>query len=842
LSQPLNLPLQGLTDPPDPTTDWTLVHGYGPQVPQPANGPVFHYSTVLEKAGAAPAGGELIAAISGALLVCPPQFIGADASEEIVIPDDAQPITGPVTLYIHPTMNEARRRDFIDRAAPIEGFNGVMYENVDSASLAAALGGLLAQSTYPPGSADDAAAVQMLLHGNISVPVIGGVTRIGNASTSGASPQARRFGFAALSNCGPTDASFVYDWMRDFVADGQPAVDVYLALAPKTWPVIDPSLSAAAKMALTEASLFSWTVLDSLKSALTPDEWRTVGDNQKRIYRARLFRRMGLVPPDSTQPQFAGLASEPPFEFNDKDFKNLFQLEAVTEFYVNFEDPWLAGATPVLPTAAAYVKVDLVDPRGAAATPATGLNRVLLDGDVDLVDLARVTEGKDTIRLEADTGRANKLYRVTAIDPATRIATLDATPVLTGGTSAWRITLRPVLIVIDALGWRLEGSNAHVADTNSPTVVTLDGLVAPSRINTYFDTIYLPEDTANATRTYRIIAVAGQTVTLDGSPSLTGGTSGTGSRWHIPAGISGKIVDVTNLAHTTQGWDRYEGALFVIQNDVVEDGIPWSSYTSRRHAVANQLSSSIKGNAKYDYASLRTGWVKPQGPAATLGAGTLVHLDGAHDLAAVENGDQLYLDNDTARANKRYNVTSHNARTVTLDARPVLTGGSSPWRLPTGGQPFRNYCFSVRDPGATYDGVRRARYYFRQNVAEDTAPPNVDPDVLGKTGIRLHAGVRTGASNGSAGCVTAYAFSNLRDRLIRLYQQEYAAWHAGQTVTQDAEIQKLVRRELDASKQLWFDTQSTNAPPLKRLTAGHWDDKISGTLWLIRPDERPSTV
>ncbi len=46
-------------------------------------------------------------------------------------------------------------------------------------------------------------------------------------------------------------------------------------------------------------------------------------------------------------------------------------------------------------------------------------------------------------------------------------------------------------------------------------------------------------------------------------------------------------------------------------------------------------------------------------------------------------------------------------------------------------------------------------------------------------------------------------------------------------------------------KQLWEDTESTNAPANKRLTAASWETKIAGTLWLIGPTsahQRPRRV
>jgi hypothetical protein len=381
---------------------------------------------------------------------------------------------------------------------------------------------------------------------------------------------------------------------------------------------------------------------------------------------------------------------------------------------------------------------------------------------------------KDTISLAADTNpsRLSKIYLITAVDTATRTLTLDGSPQLTGGTSNWHITLRPVIIIIDAHGGRLKGDTATVPDAAQPTVVLLDKLPAIPKINKYFDTIYLPSDTARASRTYRIadIDANAHTVTLDGQPILTGGT-GDSSKWHIPSGLSGELIALDyNIGPGTavRGWDHYAGTLFVVQSDTVNYPIRWTSHTSRNADPPSQTLSSVKGNAKYDFAAV----------------------------------------------------------------------ASQPYPPHPSGPPFRNYCFSVIDPGAPYDGVRRNRFYFGQNVTEDTAiAPALPSAALGKTGIRLHMGNLTSPTGtGSAGCLVSPSFRNLRDLLIDLYQHELALRNAAR----DTEIQKVYGRDLARSQTLWHDSHNGALPARRKLADGDWVGKIKGTLWLIRPDERPS--
>jgi hypothetical protein len=51
---------------------------------------------------------------------------------------------------------------------------------------------------------------------------------------------------------------------------------------------------------------------------------------------------------------------------------------------------------------------------------------------------------------------------------------------------------------------------------------------------------------------------------------------------------------------------------------------------------------------------------------------------------------------------------------------------------------FRNYSFKVNDPGAAYDGVCEARFYFGTPVTPDMPPAGADPNGGGKTLIRIH--------------------------------------------------------------------------------------------------------
>jgi hypothetical protein len=338
---------------------------------------------------------------------------------------------------------------------------------------------------------------------------------------------------------------------------------------------------------------------------------------------------------------------------------------------------------------------------------------------------------------------------------------------LTALTSAWEIHLRPFLVIIDSFGARgdLRGASATVTGNQ----VTLDGTQDLDAINLDFDTIYLPDDSGRASRTYRIRQIAGRVLTLDASPTFSNGTS----TWHIPAGVSGELPPlVYNLGPNTPGhpgFDHYDGALFIVQDGHVTNPIRWTSYTSRDNA--GQSLSSIRGNTAYSFSSFRSPF-NPQKPTS-------------------------------------------------------------------GGPPFRNYCFKVIDKDATYDGVREARFYFATPVTADSVVALALPQDGGggKTTIRLHAGTRTNSTGGtgSDGCAVSPSFFQLRDELIRLYLAEYLRING----EEDREVTKLLGKGLAESKTLWWDTQNGTGKAADRLAESQWRDKIVGTLWLIRPDEKP---
>jgi hypothetical protein len=312
--------------------------------------------------------------------------------------------------------------------------------------------------------------------------------------------------------------------------------------------------------------------------------------------------------------------------------------------------------------------------------------------------------------------------------------------------------------------------------------VRLDGPTPVlDRINVNFDTIYFPSDIARPSRTYRITYVddVAHTVTVDGagpSPVFDGGSS----HWHIPAGLSGELPPPTtpyNLGPDPPGVAPARGY------DHYE-GLLFMMYGGR---VRRRIRWSSYTSRNYP--------------------------TGSEDLSSIRgNREYDYYSFRSARSHTTYSNCYGN----------------------TVGRPFRNYSFKVVDALAVYDGVGEARFYFSTPVGDDSAPPGTGPAYpgLGKTEIRLHYGQSTNPNGGtgSAGCAVSPHYYDLVNELIDIYQAEHNTFHGAI----DNQVNKLHHLNHARAMDLYEGCIQGG------LTDANWNDKLTGTLWIIRPDERPS--
>ena len=789
-----------------PYDQWQEIYGFGGD----------HRHTLLRTSGSA----DLVAAAAGRLSVRWPGVSGFHPSEgvappdptpdyedpfsELPPPDPAGPLPETVDLYLHPSLSAIVNPSFRARSRELNNIIGFAYLNVETASLEGHLAELLDGAVLDAPDMPRDQVVALLVRSHLDVYVTAGhqIGKGGRAFSEDAPASACEVGFAVITGYGRLDASHVYDWMREFVEDGQPNVDGYLARAPKRWPLIDETLGTDQAIALTQSALYPMTTLERLRTIrnLSYEQWRQVGNNQKALWRKRLLARVGRAPAGS---------DDPPFEFDDEDWQNIFQLEAVAEFYVNFDNPWAPGAAPRNPGEDGYIPANFLVPFGTAATavgstvtfdgPADLLKEVQQDYDAQFGHRQLYGRTYDTLSLENDTTRPGGLYLITEVNmdniPPPHIVTTEGEPALPS-PSAWHINLRPILVLIDSFGGReqLHGSNAQVIFSSPPdnlAKLQLDQTTPENvlrKVNTPFDTIYLPSDTVPISqahpiaRTYRIIDVdaANRTVNVNGIPALEGGHSA----WHIPAGISGKMPPMNyNLGYSSdKGWDQYDGAMFIIYGGMVRAQYRWSSYTSRDHlyevhnGLPHAFVSSLRGNRRYRFRSLR-----------------------ANSSEYINNAFWVN------------NFVPPNQPVEPVEARYYFEDPVTP------------------DVGGRYTPRRRG-----QNPAVD-AP--------GKAGIMIHSGgtgrprpdgsLAQGAGNHSAGCLVSGIFEQFRDKLIDLYQEEYRGLHSrprniGPVL--DLDVARLRGRN-HARSEVFYQSGE--------LSGTKWKDKIVGTLWLIRPDERP---
>jgi hypothetical protein len=283
-------------------------------------------------------------------------------------------------------------------------------------------------------------------------------------------------------------------------------------------------------------------------------------------------------------------------------------LEAAAQFYLNWK-PFPHRPLPA--TVRWYQPVSLRNPAGTAARvlgvgPTAGTTRLQLD---DFVDLSGVRPGpaapadhRDLIVLDADVTLPSRLYRIRAVDVAAGTVTVEGAPVFPAGTSAWRIRLRPRLVLVDPFGGRLQG----VAAQRDPItgMIDLGGNPDLNRVNVNLDTIYLAEDRARSSKVYRIVGVdpALPLVSVAGAPTLAAP-----SGWLIQSGVTDELrAPTNNFTPTATGCDHYDGALFVVYGDAVQGASRrWTSYTSVTNA--GQALSSAVGNARYEVVSFRSG-------------------------------------------------------------------------------------------------------------------------------------------------------------------------------------------------------------------------------------------
>jgi hypothetical protein len=238
--------------------------------------------------------------------------------------------------------------------------------------------------------------------------------------------------------------------------------------------------------------------------------------------------------------------------------------------------------------------------------------RIILDG---VHDLSRVKEKYDMLYLDKALFGTNAFRIEKVVDKNT--IELDNEPIMTDISSAWRISLSTILVLIDPFGPRIHGYKAK--DVGGQTVRLKDcSKEELKRVNRYFDTVYFPVDTGRPSHTFRITERDADlgTITLDKTPSF--GIKE--SDWYIQSGVSTESPPLYydlgsgggNYRYYPHrkgyyGYDHFDGVIFVLKNDRVHAMYRWSSFTSRINYSTPEHRSSVRGNRQYDFSSLRCG-------------------------------------------------------------------------------------------------------------------------------------------------------------------------------------------------------------------------------------------
>ncbi|MCX7923343.1 MAG: hypothetical protein N3B21_15235 [Clostridia bacterium] len=740
------------------TAGWEKVYTYGLDKSSSSSWKFNNYTKVKALGDA-----TVYAACKGRLSVKAPEAY-ALAGEDNYELDSSSISSGQlpekINLFLYFTPSTARftcLKDIMEQTGEIMGF---AYLNLETSSLLSSLEDSLQNAVIPSGSIPSSLILNHFLSGQMDIMVEAGAT-IGKAATLESNSTSRYLKFAVLSRFGMFDPSYLYGVLKSngYLDEEDASWDSYINIFPYAWPFFS-LIDEAEAINLSKSQTYSMLLLKEMrdKANLSYQKWREVGDNQKKIWRDRLLKKYGILKDDN-------IAT---FEYgNLSEDKNIFKLEAITEYFLDIKEPWLqncsgSSGNPIVVTELDKNKVNFLNPKGVDASCVAGTAKAVKINDFPLME-RDICGGFDYIKFEDDTKKFG-IYRIVSFSEATNVMVLDNQPDFGAlKKSRWEIVKSPNIVLIDPLGGNYRGAGAVVEDPSHPEVVKLPGLPKGARINKKFDTIYLKDDTTRTSKTYFIKAYDENTgtVTLDWRPEFTNGES----EWSIPAGAGGTTeANIFLLGPSdNRGYDNYYGVFFLIHNEEVKETYQWTSYTSRKYDEKDpeeyECLSSIQGNKKYSYVSI----------------------------------------------------------------------GSRPKK----GAAYRNYCYKVEDFQSNTNKCEFAKFYFTDELF---ALNDNSPDEGGKTGIRFHYGNPDGGGSGSAGCLVSPLFCTMRDRLIEIYQGIYKLKNNG---SQDKMVSRIYRKDFEKSKTIWNHSHNNTGPFNERLPDEDWDNKMFGTLWLIRPDEKP---
>jgi hypothetical protein len=859
-----------------PFTNLTLLHGFGDPV-QTGNAQT-HLDVRYRTNGPV----VLYAACKGTLSLRRPYYVtkpsyAIDASQSL----DESADTVDLFLELDPTaaLNPVF---WYQNAQGFDFIKGFCYRGVSKSSLVTQLDNLLLRAVLPR-TLSKQNVVDLLLKNEATIPVTAGHP-IGNPALADVQtiPFVNyEFSFGVENHDGPVDPAAYYDQMRDFVQDASGDLDDFLGLTPRNWPLIDPSLSVADAIAETASALFPYSALTKLKENknLTRAQFRQIGDNQKELYRQQLSRRFA---------QLVANSSQPPFSFNDKDPNNVFQIEAVVEFFVNFNEPLTPNAEPrtrelpVLSGASATVS-------GASST--AGYWVTLSEPTVTSDNFAKIIANDHFIFLAESTTKPGRTFRIIEVNTANRSVRVYGNPTLANSPTGWSIDLYKKVDFLDPAG--------ETPDSINGNTINLDGNPDLRNVRPDHDYIVLNFFGVETPQYLKITAInpSAHSIVTDGqanpnavitdwairsSPHLVlidpfGARPKLDSQYRSvdfraskhPTSPTRVILGQPNSSNSYPNLDRVNIKKFdsiYFEADTARQSRTYRIVNLETQTVGSTVVRNVvelDGEPNFSLDTL-SHWQIPAGIGGqlaiigglALGPDPVVPLADEYNTAYNKGYDQydgmLFLvyggDVNTSRHTE---IVNPNKRKVdhpkihagwrwTSYTSRIHTGGTSPaevrlkssmrgnkeydYQSIKADSAYKNFAFNVVDRYETYNGVSEARYYFENPVADDSVAPGHVPSDDGKTSCYFHRGDQIGDDTGSGGCLVSPLYFELLHTLAQIERDS-------RELLGDA-IPGWLTLILDNSLYLLDPASQYSA-----ITDIQWNNQLKGTVWLIRPEQ-----
>lgn len=832
-----------------PYSQWALEYNYGELLHPEAGRSTDHVRLVTDSDDA-----FLFATCSGELSALPQAGSIAGLAEISDDPELSLPETTDLWLVMCPLANLVS--DLLTGLAQFTGVNepgsaqiAFTYYNVEVASFMEDVRELLRLSTVPPAdpNADDEEIrrrMRLFLQGQLTIFVDSG-QRLGRAGVwlDPAPTATRAIGFGLTTSLlGPGNPPQFIDNMRSMFEEEADIPDL-LVLIPNSPNAFSSAASKDDAIQMTATAIYPSSDLEGLRTdwSLSRSEWRLVGNNQKAQYRRRLLARYGLLP---------GSTNVPIFEFSQTDPDNIFQLEAVVEFFANFTDPWVPNSVPIDVSPTDHSDID------RSTLVIEGTNATFVGSQIrlhDSPDLDKVRKFHHFIYFL--NGNRVHFYRITSIDNTQkRVTAVDCngSGPPQSALGPWRIDL---FTEVDFLP--LSGATAQIQGSE----VTVDVTSELKQIKTLSS---LPEGAgacvndgivfaADPNRMYLIDRVDPEHSLLHLATPVQGGI--TASAWeisHVPI-----LVLIDPIGPRLKGPDAIVVSPGVVQlnsanlQKVNVGGAETiflgndSARPSRTYRISSKDESAktvtLDGNPAFENGN--SAWQIPAGVGGifeplgyNLGPreARWPSKTGPFRPAGFDHYDGIMFVVDNGKVTAKHRWSSFTSRTQFDGNRRSIRGNHryEVFSFTSTESDFRNYCFRVNDQISSDNVFPQARNYFDEGVRE-----------AGQRRIRIHLGTLTAENGGtgSAGCNVSPEFYKCRKDLIEIYQGRRAAT-LGTPGTREAGMDLLLKTDHKTNAQLQknsFGASGAERKPPILLQAG-WEKKIFCFYWLIRPDERPA--